>query len=347
MQIPFLIPGDIETQTGGYAYARALIAHGELLGLTLQPVQLPGDFPFPSETSVAETGAILAALASDRPALVDGLAFGALPEEAVARSAAQLVVLLHHPLGYETGLDDSTAAGLIAREKAALAHACAVVVPSEHVAGVLREAFDVPGNRITVAPPGTQVIQPSLRSGNPPVILTAATITPRKGHDVLVTALAELTELPWVARFIGSTDRDTETTARLRAQIADCGLDHRIELTGSVPETMKRAYYHAADFFVLASHYEGFGMVFAEAMVAGLPIVATTGGAVPELVPAEAGILVPPGDISGLRDAIAIVLTDRDRADAMASAARAAGRQLPRWDTTTATLKSVLDACTP
>lgn len=347
MRIPFLIPGDIETQTGGYAYARALIEHGQPLGLTLEPVRLPGDFPFPSEATLAETAATLAALDPGRPALVDGLAFGALPESVLERSRAQLVVLLHHPLGYETGQDEATAASLIAREKAALEHACAVVVPSSHVAEALCAEFAVPSDRITVASPGTQVLQPSLRNGDPPVILTAGTITPRKGHDILVAALAELTDLPWSARFIGSTDRHAETSARLRAQIAELGLDHRIELTGSIPETMKRAYYHAADFFVLASHYEGFGMVFAEAMVAGLPIVATTGGAIPELVPDEAGILVPPGDASGLRDAIATVLTDRHRAEAMASAARAAGRQLPRWDTTTATLKSVLEACTP
>ncbi|MGF1623931.1 MAG: glycosyltransferase family 4 protein [Alphaproteobacteria bacterium] len=345
--IPFLIPGDLATPTGGYAYARALIAHGPAIGLVLDPRRLPADFPRPSDASLASTAAVLAELPADRPALVDGLAFGVLPAQVLARARAPLVVLLHHPLGLETGLDPADRDRLLVSETAALGHARAVIVPSRHIAGTLASGFDVPASRITVAPPGTEPVPAAERRGSPPLILSAGTITPRKGFDVLVAALAQLADLAWTAAFVGSTDRDPDATAALQAQIAAAGLADRILLTGSVAPERMRALFAGADLFALASHYEGYGMVFAEALAAGLPIVGTTGGAVPELVPAGTGLLVDPGDVGGLRDALATLLTDRAAADRMAAAARAAGARLPRWDATAGIVKVVLDAAWP
>lgn len=342
--IPFLIPGALETPTGGYAYARALIAHGPAAGLRLEPLALPGDFPQPSAASLEATAVALASLPADRPALVDGLAFGALPERVLERATAPLVVLLHHPLGLETGIEPRTRNRLLASETAALARARAVIVPSLHIASTLAERFAVEPGRITVAPPGTEPLAPAERAGDPPVILSAGTITARKGFDVLVAALHRIADLPWAAVFVGSDDRDPAAAAALRAQIAEAGLTARITLAGAVPEAWMRGFFSGADLFALASHYEGYGMVFAEALSAGLPIVGTTGGAVPELVQAEAGILVDPGDDTALAEALVAVLTDRPRADAMAAAARAAGARLPGWDATAAIVRDVLQA---
>jgi glycosyltransferase involved in cell wall biosynthesis len=340
--IPFLIPGDLATPTGGYAYARALFAHGPAVGLELEAVPLPGDFPHPAAASLQATATLLAGLSPDGPALVDGLAFGALPAQVLDRARAPLAVLLHHPLGLETGIDAATRDRLLGSETAALTRARAVIVPSPHIAATLTADFGVPPGRITVAPPGTEEVAPAPRAGTPPLILSAGTITPRKGFDVLVAALTGLAGLEWVAAFVGSTDRDPAATTALRSQIAAAGLDDRIRLTGSVPPDRMRDWFAAADLFALASHYEGYGMVFAEALAAGLPIIGTTGGAVPELVPQGAGILVPPGDTAALNEALATVLTDRVRADAMAAAALAAGARLPRWAATAGIVRDVL-----
>ena len=266
---PFLIPGDLASPTGGYAYARALIAHGPPAGLQLDPVSLPGDFPFPSAATLARTAEILTRIPPDRTALVDGLAFGALPESVLRQAAAPLVVLLHHPLCMETGLDQATAAQLRASERVALTHARSVLVPSAHVAEILTQDFGVAAARISVAPPGTIGMTQARRRNAPPVILATGTITPRKGHDLLVAALAGLADLPWAARFVGSTDRDPVSVRTLRQQIADAGLEQRIMLTGAVSDQALKTHYASADMFALASHFEGYGMVFAEALAAG------------------------------------------------------------------------------
>src|SRR4029079_14446592 len=94
----------------------------------------------------------------------------------------------------------------------------------------------------------------------------------------------------------GPTDRSPEALAAVDAAIRDAGLGERIEITGPLDEKQLAEQYASADAFVIASLYEGYGMVLAEAMARGLPVVCTTGGAAPETVPDGAGIKVPPGD---------------------------------------------------
>jgi len=86
-----------------------------------------------------------------------------------------------------------------------------------------------------------------------------------------------------------------------------------------------------ADVFVLPSFHEGYGMVFAEALAHGLPIVATTAGAIPDTVPGDTGLLVPPGDVRALSEALRRVVEDTALRTRLAAAARRAGRRLPDW----------------
>ena len=90
-------------------------------------------------------------------------------------------------------------------------------------------------------------------------------------------------------------------------------------------------YYRAADLFALASFYEGYGMVYAEAMANGLPVIATDAGAVPEVVPPEAGALIPPGDRAALAAALRRLIGDDALRTRCADAALAWTRALPDW----------------
>jgi glycosyltransferase involved in cell wall biosynthesis len=83
--------------------------------------------------------------------------------------------------------------------------------------------------------------------------------------------------------------------------------------------------------FVLASRYEGYGMAFAQAIAYGVPVIGTTAGAIPETVPAGAGLLVPPDDVPALAVALRRLISDRDARARLADNARAAANLLPTW----------------
>ncbi|MBX2806235.1 MAG: glycosyltransferase family 4 protein, partial [Hyphomicrobiales bacterium] len=257
MKLHFAIPGDIDTPTGGYIYDRTVMSLMPGEGMDVNHVALPSGFPLPSAEELTETAQVLAAVPSDSVLLIDGLAFGALPDEVLEGVTAPIVVLLHHPLGLETGLDPQVSHDLLASEKAALQHARHIIVTSRSIAEALPKLFFVPPPPITVAEPGTEHAERAHGGAGSCEIISVGSIIPRKGHDVLVEALAKLRHLDWNAKIIGGDDRDTDFVARVRALIAEAGLDDRIMITGVLPKEDLYNHYRQADIFALPSRYEG------------------------------------------------------------------------------------------
>ncbi len=342
-EVWFAVPGDPETRTGGYIYAKRLAGALRGQGWTVHPVRLPGGFPRPSADDLAETGRMLTALPKGATALIDGLAFGALPAGLLSATDLDIVALVHHPLALETGLAPAEAADFAQSERAALRLARAVIVTSPHTAESLATDYGVARDRIAIAIPGTGS-RPRAVGTDPPSLLTVATVTPRKGHDVLVAALAGIKDLAWTSTIAGSLTRAPECVANLRRQIAESGVGARITLTGEISEEALAGLYLGADLFVLPSRYEGYGMVFADALASGLPVVACAVGAVPGTVPAAASQLVPTDDAAALGQALRALLSDPDRRRALADAAWAAGRRLPTWEHCAAAAARVLAA---
>ncbi len=328
----FAIPGDLNTPTGGYAYARRILPLLGAYSVEARHLPLPGGFPFPDDAALEAAGEALAEIPADEIALIDGLACGALPERVIARIAAPIVALVHHPLGLETGLSPEDTVRLIETERRALAHARRVVATSETTAETLKRNFGVPVERLSVAAPGTDRAARATGGGDVPHLLSVGAVVPRKGFDVLVAALATLAYRPWRCTIAGSLDRDPATADALRAQIERLGLSDRITLTGALDPEPLDDVYRSADIFVLPSRYEGYGMVFTEAMARGLPIVACAAGAVPATVPRDAGILVPPDDGVALAEALRRLLDDPAERQERGNAALAHARALPSWN---------------
>lgn len=334
MSIAFAIPGDLSLPTGGYAYDRRLLAEWDCMGIACRHLALPGSFPAPTGADLATTREILTATAG--PLLVDGLAFGALPEPLVAALPHPLIALVHHPLALEAGLSPARAAELRAGETAALRHTDTVVATSPATKALLVAEFGVPAGNITVAEPGTDPAPRAKGSsgGQPLSLLAVGAVIPRKGYDVLVAALAGLADRAWQLTLIGALDRAPDTVAALRRQIAEAGLDDRITLAGAVSDTDLAKAYAGADLFVMPSLFEGYGMVLTEALARGLPILCTTGGAAAETAPDEAALKVLPGDVAALRQGLRVLIDDDAARRARAEAAWRAAGSLPRWQET-------------
>ena len=357
-----VIPGDLATRTGGYGYGRRIIAGLRGRGWTVDVLGLAGDFPAPAPASRAQAARVLRGIPDEALVLVDGLALGALPEE-IEREGTRLkvIALVHHPLAAETGIDPALAAALAIGERRALAASRSVVVTSKTTAGCLVDDYAVPAERITVIEPGTdsapiansvaQAFRPASANDaalkgcatHHVALLCVATLTPRKAHELLISALAAIPQRHWRLTCAGSLDRDAATVARVRAQLRDAGLEDRVTLAGDMDADALAAEYDRADLFVLPTLYEGYGMAVAEALARGLPVVSTATGAIPDLVGAGAGIVVPPGDLQALTAALSRVIGDPGLRARLAAGAAGVRDRLPAWGAAVAAMAELLE----
>jgi glycosyltransferase involved in cell wall biosynthesis len=266
------------------------------------------------------------------PTVLDGLAFGALPEAGALRCHKPLIALVHQPLALDPGLDTKQADTFRESERAALSAAARVVVTSEATARILISDYGVPTQRISVVRPGNDPVPPARGSNDGVVrLLSIGSVLPIKGYDVLIAAVATLKEMPWRLTIAGDRTRNPAAVAQVDTDIESRGLGNRITVLGAVPPERIMELYLASDVFVLASRFEGYGMALAEAIAHGLPVVSTTAGAIPDTVPPGAGLLVPSDDAAALAGALRDLISDSTERRRLATIARAAAAQLPTW----------------
>lgn len=325
----FAIPGDKDRRTGGFIYEATVLRVLNEIGCRTAHLQLPDSFPEPTKADMATTLTALHAVPAEQPIILDGLVFGAIDPAGLATVPAPVIAMIHHPLGFETGLSADRATYLKANEATALAHAAHIIVPSPHTAAILIRDFGADPTKITIALPGftRPILNP--QPTDPPLILSVGLLAERKGHDVLIKALAAIQDLAWQAEIVGKT-HDPATAGTLQNMIDDLGLSDRIKLTGELAEPALDNRYSAATIFALATRYEGYGMVLSEAMQYGLPIVSCDVGAVPDTI-GDAGLLVPVDDPAAFGAALRRLLTKpQDRAH-FCDLSRQKAAQLPEW----------------
>jgi len=341
----FVVPGRIDQITGGYLYDRRVVEGLRAQGRDVTVHELSGRFPAADAEARDAATALLEDLPDGAALCIDGLALPGF-DPALKRHAGRLsvVALVHHPLALETGISPGEAAVFAMLEARLLPYCRGVLCPSPASAAAVRD-YGVPAERIAIVPPGldraARLAEP--RADGPIRLLSVGTVTPRKGHVLLVEALTPLAALPWQLTIIGSLERDPDTARQLLDVIETNGLHNRITLAGEARPGSLGAAYEAADLFVLPSYHEGYGMVFAEAMAHGLPILATTGGAIPDTVPNSAGILVPPGDRAALTEALGRLIQDGGLRRQLGAGAVAAAARLPGWDETARAFGTALD----
>jgi glycosyltransferase involved in cell wall biosynthesis len=213
-------------------------------------------------------------------------------------------------------------------ERRATERADRVLVPSRYSAQVAQAEYGVPTERLAVVPEAidleawdAELARARRRPREGAVVLSVARMYPRKRLPDLLRAAAGLrARIPGARVRIVGRGPDWEAVNRLHAEL---GLGEGVALLGDVPRAQLVEEYANADCFCLPSVQEGFGIVFLEAMAAGLPVVACHAAAVPEVVlDGVTGVLTPPRDPGALAEALAAMLGDPARARAMGEAGR-------------------------
>jgi len=326
------VPGALDTVTGGYLYDRRILEELGKQSWLPSVLALDASFPTPTAAALAAARAGFDGIADGGLVVIDGLVLaGLLPILPLIVDRLETVALIHHPLADETGIDAGLAAVLESAERAALALVPRIIVTSPWTRRRLGD-YGVAPERVAVVEPGVDRGPPSTRKPASTLrLLTVATVTARKGHSVLIEALAQLQHLDWSLCCVGSLDLDPQCAEALRSQIARAGLADRVSLLGELGPDRVRARYLDADLFVLPSYLEGYGMALAEALAHGLPIVSTTAGAIPDTVPVGAARLVPPGNAAALAEVLSELMLAPVARRRLAVAARAAAAAVPTW----------------
>jgi glycosyltransferase involved in cell wall biosynthesis len=332
--------------SGGNAYDRQVCRGLAALGWAVHEHPIAGPWPRPDAAGHAALARAVRRIPDGSVVLLDGLIASAAPEALVPQARRlRHVVLVHMPLGHRPPDDESGA--VRAREREVLSAATAVVTTSAWTRRRLGELYALPADRVHVAEPGVDAagLAPGTAAGD--ALLCVAAVTPDKGHDVLLDALATATDLPWRCACVGSLDRDPAFAGGVRRATRIKGLADRVRFPGSRTGPELDRAYAGADLLVLASRAETFGMVVTEALAHGLPVLAAEVGGVTEALGhaedgTRPGLLVAPGDPAALGAALRAWLNDAALRGRLRRAARERRASLRGWPATTSVLAGVL-----
>jgi glycosyltransferase involved in cell wall biosynthesis len=345
--VHFVVPAGIDDASrpsGGNAYDSRVARGLAAAGWTVHRHEVPGAWPRPDAAALGALSAAVRKIPDGGTVMLDGLLASPSREVLLPQAARlRLVILMHMPLGCGTA-----ERGVRASEGAVLWAAASVVTTSAWARRSLLELYALPGDRVHVAEPGVDPAE--LAPGTPTAgaLLSVAAVVPGKGHDVLLDALAPLTGFPWHCQCVGSLERDPAFVGGLRRRVLETGMDERVRFRGPQTEAELAGSYAAADVLVLPSRAETYGMVVAEALARGLPVIAAEVGGVPQALGRAPdgtlpGLLVPPGDPAALCDALRTWLEDGGLRRRLRRAAGERRTSLTAWSTTTSTVGEILE----
>lgn len=347
MHVGFVVYGGLDGRSGGYRYDRQLVSHLRRQGDRVDVVDLPRR-GYARHLADGYSRALRRRL--DRP--FDVLVQDELCHPSLWRHNPRLdrpgalVALVHlvestDPTAAVTPVDRAIRRRV---EQRYLRSVDAAVATSRHTALL---AADYGGVPTTVAHPagrvegaGTPAEVAARRARQGPLrVLFVGALVPRKGVLTLLDALAGL-DAGWTARVVGDHRIAPGYARRVRARAAsvDAG---RLSVHGRVPATRLRRLYRWADVLAVPAAYEGFGMVYLEAMEQGAVPLATTSGGADDIVDGTNGLLVEPSTAT-VREALARLAADREMLARLARGAVETAASHPDWETSMGRVRAFL-----
>jgi glycosyltransferase involved in cell wall biosynthesis len=332
--------------SGGNTYDRRLCSALPSVGWSVHEHAVPGSWPRTDVASFAALADAVERIPDEAAVLLDGLVASTAPGVLVPQGRRlRLTVLVHMPLGHRPAdqqIDDART-----RECAVLSAATAVVTTSAWTRRRLLQLYPLSADRVHVAQPGVDAADLATGTAAGEALLCVAAVTLDKGHDVLLGALAMISDLSWHCVCMGSLERDPAFVEGLRRHSTAGGLDDRVHFPGPRTGADLDRTYAAADLLVVPSRAETYGMVVTEALARGVPVLASDVGGLTEALGHDAdgirpGLLVPPADPAALGVALRGWLGDAEMRSRLRRAARERRRSLSGWATTASVIARVL-----
>lgn len=238
----------------------------------------------------------------------------------IRRAGLPVLATIHHPIQVDRRLELARASGGrrlavrrwygFVRMQARVARRLPLLTVSVAARDEISREMGVPAGRIAVVPNGVDadLFRPLPDRPRTPgrVVATASADVPLKGLEPLLRAFAIVRARRPAELVVVGRPRADGPIPRL---LDELGLDGSVRFVSGIPDEELVSLYAEAEAAVVPSLYEGFSLPAVEAMACGLPLVATTAGALPEVV-GDAALLVPPGDPCALADQLTVLLGD-------------------------------------
>lgn len=239
------------------------------------------------------------------------------------------IATIHHPITVDRDLAVKAASSFwkklqqlrwysfIGMQKKVARNLSRIITVSKCSMNDISRDFKIPPHRFNVIPNGidTDLFYPipEIKREKNRIIVTSSSETPLKGLNYLLEAVAEISSARKIKLVVVGTLKENGEIQKL---IIRLGIKECVTFTGRIENDVFVRQYAKASLAIVPSVYEGFGFPAGEAMACGLPVIATTGGALPEVL-GDAGILVPPANAKALANAILTLIDDSDRAKIM------------------------------
>lgn len=333
--------GDPGRLTGGYLYHRRLAEAAPRHGARIVFASF-SDRPFPLAALEAPRVVRAARQRGARALVLDSIAAAYMaPWLLRPRPALPLIGMLHQPPG---GIDHGPLRARLQAplDRLAYRQARCLLVASESLADQLvKEGW--PREGLRVVPPGRDVAATpapppgDLRRGRRAAFLCVGNWLERKGIHSLLEAFSRLPPEAATLHLVGDSLPGSDYAHQQRERLARPDLAGRVIVHGPLSKEQVAAFYQAADAFVLPSMKEPYGTVYGEAMAYGLPVVGWRAGNLPYLAEHELeGLILEPGDLDGLSNALLRLANDGALRQRLGAAARQKALQRPTWDETAA-----------
>jgi len=209
-----------------------------------------------------------------------------------------------------------------------------IITVSEASKDDISREFAIPPYKFRVVANGinTDIFHPApgVKREDNQIMVTNSADTPLKGLRYLIEAVASIRKKRGVRLTVIGKPKENGVIERL---VKDLNAGEFVTFTGRIADEEFATYHGKTTMAVVPSIYEGFGLPAGEAMACRVPVISTTGGALPEVV-GDAGILVPPGDAKALEEAIIDLLDDPAKRERLANAGYERVKKLFTWDNT-------------
>ena len=243
----------------------------------------------------------------------------------IARSGYPTVATIHHPITVDRDVEMNFAKtwwaklkvrrwySFIGMQMRVSRYLASIITVSECSKQDISKTFKIPDHKFRVVPNGINTDffypLPQIKRSRNQILVTNSADSPLKGLDYLLHAVALVKRKRNVKLTVVGTPKEN---GKIKHLVKMLGVHECVTFTGRIRNEDFARYYAEAAMAVIPSLYEGFGMPAGEAMACGVPVISTSGGALPEVV-GDAGIIVPPADTQALEKAILSLLDDQEK----------------------------------